>query len=201
MFYKLFCTGILSIQPNNEKMEVILNSKAFYSSPVENTIRFLLEFTQDDGAYALVLDDLHTITNKKILKALPLILKRMPHSFVILLLSRNKLPDELQEFTESRGSVPITADELSFSAEEIQTYYGALGRKLTKAQARTVLGTTGGWAIGINALSKSDSLYAPEIRKSPATAYLLLVTPTWQASRPSTRMVRLSSRRTVDWIP
>lgn len=163
VFYKLFCTGILSVQPDNEKMEEILNSKAFYSSPVENTIRFLLEFTQDDGAYALVLDDLHTITNKKILKALPLILKRMPHSFVILLLSRNKLPDELQEFTESRGSVPITADELSFSAEEIQTYYGALGRKLTKAQAKTLLGTTGGWAIGINALSKSDSLDAPEI--------------------------------------
>ena len=142
-------------------MEEILNSKAFYSSPVENTIRFLLEFSQDDGAYALVLDDLHTITNKKILKALPLILKRMPHSFVILLLSRNKLPDELQEFAESKGSVPITADELAFSVEEIQKYYAALGRKLTKVQAKMVFDTTGGWAIGINALSKSESLDAP----------------------------------------
>ncbi len=162
VFYKLFCTGILSVQPDNEKMEEILNSKAFYSSPVENTIRFLLEFTQDDGTYALVLDDLHTITNKKILKALPFILKRMPHSFDILLLSRNKLPDELQEFTESRGSVPITADELAFSVVEIQNYYGTLGRKLTKAQAKSVFDTTGGWAIGINALSKSESLDAPE---------------------------------------
>ncbi len=162
VFYKLFCTGILSVQPDNAKMEEILNSKAFYSSPVENTIRFLLEFTQDDGAYALVMDDLHTITNKKILKALPFILKRMPHSFDILLLSRNKLPDELQEFTESRNSIPITADELAFSAEEIQTYYGALGRKLTKAQAKMVLDTTGGWAIGINALSKSESLDTPQ---------------------------------------
>lgn len=162
VFYKLFCTGILSVQPDNEKMEEILNSKAFYSSPVENTIRFLMEFTQDDGAYALVLDDLHTITNKKILKALPLILKRIPHSFVILLLSRNRLPDELQEFAESRGCVPITANELVFSVEEIQKYYGALGRKLTKAQAKTVFDTTGGWAIGINALSKSESLDAPE---------------------------------------
>lgn len=164
VFYKLFCTGILSAQPDNEKMEEILNSKAFYSSPIENTIRLLLEFTQDDGAYALVLDDLHTITNKKILKALPMILKRIPHSFVILLLSRNKLPDELQEFAESRGCVPITADELAFSAEEIQKYFGALGRKLTKAQAKTVFDTTGGWAIGINALSKSESLDAPEGR-------------------------------------
>ena len=162
VFYKLFCTGILSVQPDNVKMEEILNSKAFYSSPVENTIQFLLEFKQDDGSYALVLDDLHTITNKKILKALPFILKRMPHSFDILLLSRNKLPDELQEFVESRGSVPITADELAFSVKEIEKYFRALGRKLTKAQAQTVFDTTGGWAIGINALSKNESLDTPQ---------------------------------------
>lgn len=162
VFYKLFCTGILSAQPDNEKMEEILNSKAFLSSPVENTIRMLLEFTQDDRTYALVLDDLHTITNKKILKSLPFILKRVPHSFDILLLSRNKLPDELQEFTQSKAVIPITADELAFSAEEIKMYYGALGRKLTKAQAKTVFDITGGWAIGVNALSKSESLEAPQ---------------------------------------
>jgi len=163
VFYKLFCTGILSIQPDNTKMEEILNSKAFYSSPVENTIRLLQEFALDEESYALVLDDLHTITNKKILKSLPFILKRMPHSFDILLLSRNKLPDELQEFAQSRSSVTITADELTFSADEIKNYYGALGRKLTKAQANTVLETSGGWAIGINALSKSESIDAPQV--------------------------------------
>lgn len=162
VFYKLFCTGILSAQPGNTKMEEILNNKAFYSSPVENTIRLLLEFSQDDEAYALVLDDLHSITNKKILRSLPFILKRMPHSFDILLLSRNELPGELQEFAESRNSVSITADELAFSAEEIQQYYGTLGRKLTKAQAKKVLDTTGGWAIAVNALSKSESFDAPD---------------------------------------
>jgi LuxR family transcriptional regulator, maltose regulon positive regulatory protein len=67
VFYKMFCTGILSAWPDNAKIEEILNSNAFYSSPVENTIRILLELTQDDGSYVLVLDDLHTITNKRIL--------------------------------------------------------------------------------------------------------------------------------------
>jgi LuxR family maltose regulon positive regulatory protein len=99
-------------------MEEILNSRVFYSSPVENTILLLMEFTQGDEAYALVLDDLHTITNKKILKSLPFILKRMPHSFDILILSRNKLPNELQQFAESRNSVPITANELAFSVHK-----------------------------------------------------------------------------------
>ncbi|WP_088185749.1 LuxR C-terminal-related transcriptional regulator [Desulfosporosinus sp. FKA] len=163
VFYKLFCTGILSAQPDNVKMQEILNSKAFYSAPVDYTINLLMEFTQDEESYALILDDLHTITNKKILKSLPYILKRMPHSFVILLLSRNKLPDELQEFAQSRSSAVITADELAFSAEEIETYYDALGRKPTESQAETILKTTGGWAIGITALSKSDSLEASQV--------------------------------------
>ena len=58
VFYKLFCTGILSVQPDNVKMQEILNSKAFYSSPVDHTINFLLEFAQDEGTYVLALDDL-----------------------------------------------------------------------------------------------------------------------------------------------
>ena len=57
VFYKLFCTGILSAQPGNERMAEILNSKAFYSSPVENTIRLLLEFAPDEESYVLVMDD------------------------------------------------------------------------------------------------------------------------------------------------
>jgi len=161
VFYKLFCTGILSVQPDNVKMQEILNSKAFYSSPVDHTINFLLEFAQDEDTYVLVLDDLHTIINRKILKSLPYILKRMPYSFDILLLSRNKLPEELNDFVRSRNGVEITASELAFSKDEIQNYYSALGRRITRAQAQTFFDTTGGWAIGINALSQSETLNAP----------------------------------------
>ena len=155
VFYKLFCNGIRSVQPDNEAMGEILNSKAFSSSPVEHTINLLAEFVRDGQSYVLILDDLHTITDKQILKSLPFILKRMPHSFDVLLLSRLSLPEEFGEFMKSRGGAVITAKELTFSAEEIQDYYRALGRGITKAQARTVFDATGGWAIGINALSKS----------------------------------------------
>jgi len=156
VFYKLFCTGIMSVQLNNVKMEEILNSQAFYSSPVEHTINLLLEFNQDEQSYALILDDLHTITNKSILKSLPYILKRMPHSFAIMLLSRNKLQEEFDEFIDSRDGVIISANELSFSAEEIQRYYSALGRSISIERAQEVFDATGGWAIGINALSQSE---------------------------------------------
>lgn len=156
VFYKMFCTGIMSVQPDNIKMEKILKSQAFYSAPVEHTINFLMEFVHDEQSYVLILDDLHTITNKIILKSLPYILKRMPHSFDILLLSRRCLPEEFSEFFERRNGVVITANELAFSAEEIQKYYSALGRNISETQAQAVFDTTGGWAIGINALSKSE---------------------------------------------
>jgi ATP-dependent transcriptional regulator len=162
VFYKLLCTGILSVQPDNLKMQEILNSPAFYSSPVEYTIDLLLEFAQDEQSYALILDDLHTITNKEILKALPFILKRLPRAFDILLLSRNGLPDEFSEFCEYKNGVFITADELAFTAGEIRNYYRVLGHSITETQAQAVFDSTGGWAIGINALSKSTHFEAPE---------------------------------------
>ncbi len=162
VFYKTFCTGILSVQPGNKKMEKLLKSETFYSAPVEHTINLLLELVPDGRSYALIFDDLHKITNKRILKSLPLILKRLPHSFVVLLLSRSSLPKEFKEFVESRKGILITANELAFSAEEIRNYYNALGRSITKAQAQAVFGTTGGWAIGINVLSQSDYLKAPQ---------------------------------------
>ncbi|HEX3039622.1 MAG TPA: LuxR C-terminal-related transcriptional regulator [Caproiciproducens sp.] len=162
VFYKLLCTGILSVQPDNLKMLEIINSQAFYSSPVENTIDLLLEFAQNEQSYVLILDDLHTIINKEILKSLPFILKRMPHSFDIIILSRNSLPEEFTEFFESRNGILITANELAFTAQEIQDYYRALGHSMTKKQAQSVFDATDGWAIGINALSKSEHFEAPE---------------------------------------
>lgn len=156
VFYKMFCNGIRSVQPDNENMNEILSSKAFYSSPVEHTINLLAEFVQDEQSYTLVLDDLHTISNKQILKSLPYILKRMPHSFDILLLSRYALPEELNEYFEIRNGTIIAADELAFSMEEIWNYYGTLGRSITKPQAQEIWDATGGWAIGINALSKNE---------------------------------------------
>ncbi|HEX3029440.1 MAG TPA: LuxR C-terminal-related transcriptional regulator [Clostridia bacterium] len=156
VFYKMFCNGIRSVQPDNEKMDEILNSKTFYSSPVEHTINLLAEFAQDGQSYALILDDLHTMTNKQILKSLPYILKRMPHSFDILLLSRYSMPEELEELMSSRGCCCITAKELAFSNHEIRDYYNALGFSITQTQAQQVLDTTGGWVIGINAMAQNE---------------------------------------------
>lgn len=156
VFYKLFCTGLLSVQPHNAGMAKILSSRAFQSAPVEQTVKLLMKFAQSGQSYALILDDLHTISNKQILKSLSYILKQMPPSFHILLLSRYALPGELEELAAD-GSNVIAAKELAFSMQEIRSYYGALGYSITKAQAQSVFEATGGWAIGINALSHNEN--------------------------------------------
>ncbi len=155
VFFKMFCTVILSIQPDNINMVNILSSPSFYSSPVEKTISLLMQFVPDEKSYVLVLDDLHTISNKLILKALSNILKRMPGNFHVLLVSRFTLPEELLELVTS--GVIITAKELAFSAQEIWCFYSALGRSITKSQAKTVFEITGGWAIGAYLLSQCQN--------------------------------------------
>jgi len=153
VFYRMFCTGILSTQPDNSRMIEVLNDPAFDLTPIEHTVNFLAAYPTDECEYALALDDFHVIKNNEILKSLPLMLQRMPHSFVTLILTRNDAPREnFSEILESGKADLIGAEDLRFSKAEIKEYFTALG--LDKKQAETVFNYTGGWAIGVNAISQ-----------------------------------------------
>jgi len=156
IFYKMFCTGILSVQPDNDRMTAILQAPAFLSSPVEYTIMLLAEFMLDESEYFLVLDDFHTITNQEILKSLPYILRRLPYSFVTLILSRNRPRVFLSEYMINEQAKIIKADDLSFKTEEIIEYFGAHGRGITAEEAESAFTYTGGWAIAVTALAHSS---------------------------------------------
>lgn len=157
VFYRMVCAGLLSAQPDNRRMNAILQSASFSQSPVEHTINLLSEFENDGCEYAIALDDCHTITNSEIIKSIPYILRRMPHSFVTLLLSRNE-PGELFSKLIAEGSAGlIGADDLAFTRDEVIEYYALLGRKITHVEADAAIESTGGWVIGVNALSHSTS--------------------------------------------
>jgi LuxR family maltose regulon positive regulatory protein len=149
--------GLLSAQPSNERMNAVLNDAAFNSSPVERTINFLAEFLTDESEYALVMDDFHTITNNEILKSLPYILRRMPGSFVTLILSRAEPNEHFEDFIEQNRPEIVTADALTFGKNEIEEYFSLLGREMSANDAQAISDYTGGWAIGINALAQSAS--------------------------------------------
>lgn len=155
IFYKLICTGVISLQPDNNAMADILASRTFASSPVEHTIRLLSEFAPKDKQYAIVLDDMHLVTNDEIRKSALLVQKRLPSSFIVVVLTRNEIAKEYISITGEEKCAVITASDLAFSTEEIRKYFNVLGRFITEEEAEAVYSFTTGWAIGVNAMAKS----------------------------------------------
>jgi LuxR family maltose regulon positive regulatory protein len=161
VFYRMFCDGILSAQPDNSRMIEILQNPAFNSNPVEHTIMLLREFSSDEGEYVLALDDFHAITNQEILKSFPHILRRLPHSFVTLILSRNEPDVYLSAYMESKQSAVIGSEELSFNTEEIYDLFKLHRKNVTAKEAEAAFNFTGGWAIAVITLAQNDAP-APE---------------------------------------
>jgi len=158
IFYKLLCVGILSADPDNRAMAEILKSPSFSSSPVEHTIQLLLEWNTSLPPCALVFDDMHLITNSEIKKSLPYILRRLPMSFLTLILTRDERSTDWESYISEGKAAQITAEELNFSDAEIQNYFKSYGRFITPEEALAVKSTTDGWAIGVNVLVKTGQM-------------------------------------------
>ena len=158
VFYRLFCAAILSLQPKNTAMQEIYRSATFASSPVEHTVRLLAEFQPDSQPKTIVFDDIHTIDSVEIRKSWPLILKRLPKPFVVLVLSRNPLfEEELTDFNDVEMCF-ITAKSLAFSKHETQNYLKAYGGVFSPEQIANIHAITGGWAMGIHIIAQNGQL-------------------------------------------
>ncbi|MFT4105188.1 MAG: LuxR C-terminal-related transcriptional regulator [Lacrimispora sp.] len=158
VFYKLLCTGILSAFPGNRAMAKLIKNPAFAALPVENTINFLSCLEPDSAPYALVLDGIHLITDEEIRKSLPFILKRLPMSFITLILTREEYTGYIESYIQEGKAARITSGELIFSESEIQRYFKACGHFITPEEALAVKAVTGGWAIGVDVVAKSGQL-------------------------------------------
>jgi len=152
VFLKLCCTGILSLQPENKAMKEILSSPAFISSPIEHTIHFLSEFAPDGQEYALALENMHFVTDSELRKSALLLQRRMPLSFVTLVLTREELSRECLDLGKEGQFAVITAQDLAFSAEEIQRYCQSCGQQISPEKAEAMQGLTSGWAMGVHLL-------------------------------------------------
>ena len=155
VFYKQLACGIFSLQPNNDAMRAVLESTVFSASPVEHVVQLLAEMRPLDRPCVLVLDDLHLIENREIVKSLPAVLRRLPGAFAVLLLSRAQLPGEWKALGAKGSPAVLGADDLRFTPDEIRSYFDTLGRFITPDETRLIHVATEGWAIGVTALSKS----------------------------------------------
>lgn len=158
VFYKQLATGLYSVQPENAALYAVLANPSFSASPVEHAISLVAEMLPLDRRHVLVLDDLHLIENKEIVKSLPAVLKRLPGAFSVVLLSRAELPEEWKRIGGDDGPTVLGADDLRFTVDEIRHYFNALGRFITPDETNLVFGVTEGWAIGVAALAKSERM-------------------------------------------
>ena len=158
VFYKQLATGIFSVQPENQAMKQVLIDPAFSATPVQHMVQLLCEMIPEQNLHALVLDDMHTITNGEIRKSLPSVIRRLPRSFVVLILSRHELPEEFSPLLHDDGVQVITPELLRFSEEEIREYFSSLGRFLTPEESRYAYQATEGWAMGVTAMAKSSTI-------------------------------------------
>ncbi|WP_238726692.1 LuxR C-terminal-related transcriptional regulator [Diplocloster modestus] len=155
IFYKQLATGLYSLQPDNENMRRVLTDTAFSSTPVEHTVELMSEMYPEEGRYVIVLDDFHLITSGEIVKSLPLMLRRLPHSFTFFILSRNDIPDDLLPLLKDEKKDVIRRECLRFTEAEVKQYLSAVGSFLTPDEVKLAYMATDGWAIGVNAIALS----------------------------------------------
>lgn len=158
VFYKQLAMGLYSVQLENAAMRAVLESPTFSASPVEHTVQLVAEMHPLERRHVLVIDDLHLIRNREIVKSLPAVLRRLPGAFAVLLLSRAEMPEAWRALGGNGGPAVLEADDLRFAPDEIRGYFNALGRFPTPDETRLVHAATEGWAIGVAALAKSERM-------------------------------------------
>lgn len=158
VFYKLLATGLYSLQPDNVNLGRILTDPAFSATPVEHTVELLSELHPKSDRHVIVLDDFHMIQSGEIIKSLPMILRRLPHTFTFFILSRGEIPPELLSFVKEEKKDIIHREVLRFTESEIKRYMNTLGYFLTPDEAKLVYMATDGWAIGVNAIALSGKV-------------------------------------------
>jgi len=160
VFYRFFCSSLFSVMPQEEGLSRIITEAAFNDSPVEYTIEIISRFVFDSRKYALVLDDFYFITNEEILKSLVYILKRLPLSITVIILSRSELPSFFAPLNESGKISFIDNSDLAFKSEEIRRFFSSYGRFITEKEAERAFTLTEGWAIAVSALALSGKITA-----------------------------------------
>ena len=159
-FYRFFCSALFSVIPQNDSLSGIIMEPAFNDSPVEYTIDILSRFSFDEGRYALVLDDFYFITNEDILKSIIYILKRLPLTVTVIILSRSELPRFFASLKESDKIAFIDASELAFKSDEIRHFFSSYGQFITEEEAERAFSLTEGWVIAVSALALSGKITA-----------------------------------------
>ena len=151
---QLLC-ALSTAQKSNRKLA--LAAEKISPSPTEHLLSSLELLLPNEKQYTLVLDDLHTVASNEVMKALSLVLKRLPLNFTVYLLSRLPPNDTLLDFVLKGRMTVLGANELTFDKEEIGRLFVLYGRKVCEAETQSLFDRTGGWPIAVRAYLTAQS--------------------------------------------
>ena len=121
---------------------------------IKFAIHRLAEYT--GGPCALVVDDLHVITERAVHELLDYLLDHAPRDFRVIMATRHDPAMSLPR-RRARGEVgEIRLDDLNFTGDEVsQLAAECLGLNLTADELRMLHARTEGWAAGLRLLATS----------------------------------------------
>ncbi len=131
-------------------------------APAPNNPRQLIKFAihrlaeHTEGPCALVVDDLHVITERAVHELLDYLLDHAPRDFRVIMATRHDPAMSLPR-RRARGEVgEIRLDDLNFTGDEVsQLAAECLGLNLTADELRMLHARTEGWAAGLRLLATS----------------------------------------------
>ena len=125
----------------------------------------LVEYLADaldtlESPVRLVLDDLHELTGREVLRDLTRLIRRSPAGLQLVIASRVDPPISIPRLRLEGRLHEIRADALRFSVDDSATLLEAAGVELTPGQVADLHARTEGWAAGLRlaalALRRSD---------------------------------------------
>ncbi|NLT58157.1 MAG: hypothetical protein GXX99_04260 [Clostridiales bacterium] len=172
-FYRVFLSALAAFFPQGEDLTALIRGPAFGASPIEFTVEALARFSLSEEPCALVFDDFHLITNEEVLKSFYYVMKRLPLSFLVMVLSRSAPPEAFSPYGTNGQIALIQRADLAFRSEEIRRHFASFGHFLTVKEAEDACAATEGWAIAVSALAIGGSAYAGEAStQNPLRKYI-----------------------------
>jgi LuxR family maltose regulon positive regulatory protein len=117
-----------------------------------------------DTPVRIVLDDVHELTGREVLRDLARLIRRRPASVRLLLASRADPPISIPRLRLEGRVHELRADVLRFTLHEAAALLGAMGLTMTGAQIAALHARTEGWAAGLRlaalALRRTDDAEA-----------------------------------------
>jgi LuxR family maltose regulon positive regulatory protein len=149
-FWSYLVASVQTLRPSAGKIALdLLHSSP--PAPAESVVTALInDLSTESGAFTIVLDDYHAVTNKAIHNGIIFLLEHLPFSLHLVIATRADPPLPLARFRGKGLMMEIGADELRFTRDEAARFFDEVDKpRLSREQVEALNTRTEGWAVGL----------------------------------------------------